>query len=127
MTASPQTSSPDALIALASELAHELHPARRKGHYNLQSSLDRDLGLDSLSRAELLLRIERTLGRALPENAAVTAETLGDLWLELERSPSAASPRPTARPQHRAAETEQLALPDDAHCLADVLHVPVYS
>ena len=45
----------------------------------LDSVLDRDLGLDSLSRMELLLRIERELGLALPEDTLQRAETVADL------------------------------------------------
>ncbi|MGH8805464.1 MAG: acyl carrier protein, partial [Polaromonas sp.] len=42
----------------------------------LNSSLDRDLALDSLARMELLLRIERAFGVALPEDTLARAETV---------------------------------------------------
>jgi 1-acyl-sn-glycerol-3-phosphate acyltransferase len=41
--------------------------------------LDRDLGLDSLSRAELFLRLERAFRIRLPEQLLAEAETAGDL------------------------------------------------
>lgn len=41
----------------------------------LDSSLDRDLGLDSLARVELLLRIERAFGVRMPEEVLEQAET----------------------------------------------------
>jgi len=44
------------------------------------SSLDRDLGFDSLARIELLLRIEAAAGVALPEDTLQRAETVADLW-----------------------------------------------
>ncbi|MDP1690669.1 MAG: AMP-binding protein, partial [Burkholderiaceae bacterium] len=78
------------------------------------SSLDRDLGLDSLARMELLLRIEAAAGVALPEDTLQSAETLADLWQAVQRGqarpasrvpasaawssppPPAAAPRPAA-------------------------------
>ncbi len=45
----------------------------------LDSSFERDLGLDSLARAELLLRTERALGVSLPDQTLNTAETPRDL------------------------------------------------
>jgi acyl carrier protein len=47
------------------------------------SSLDRDLGFDSLARVELLLRIERRFDVMLPENTLQSAETPRDLLLAL--------------------------------------------
>lgn len=70
----------DRLLAAARELAGELHPQRRAGmRVALDSSLDRDLGLDSLSRAELLLRLEHLFGARMPERTLAEAETLQDL------------------------------------------------
>ena len=45
----------------------------------LDSSLERDLGLDSLARVELILRIERAFNVSLPERALYAAETPRDL------------------------------------------------
>ncbi len=61
----------------------------------LDSVLDRDLGLDSLSRMELLLRIEREFGLALPEQTLQRAETVGDL---LQAATNAASGTPARVP-----------------------------
>ena len=61
------------------------------------SSLDRDLGFDSLGRMELLLRIESATGVALPEDTLEKAETVGDLWQAWQRgrvNPTAASGQP---------------------------------
>ena len=44
----------------------------------LDSSFERDLGLDSLARAELLLRTERAFGVSLPDQTLNTAETPRD-------------------------------------------------
>ncbi|MDP3136383.1 MAG: AMP-binding protein, partial [Burkholderiaceae bacterium] len=45
----------------------------------LDSSLERDLGVDSLGRVELLLRAEREFGVSLPERVLTSAETPRDL------------------------------------------------
>lgn len=69
-----------ALVRIARELARELWPGRRAiDRAGLDSSLDRDWGFDSLSRAELLLRVERAFGTHLPERLLGEAETLRDL------------------------------------------------
>jgi len=54
------------------------------------SVLDRDLGLDSLARMELLLRIERAFGVDLPEDTLQRAETVAHLLEALRRAPAAA-------------------------------------
>ncbi|MDH3560629.1 MAG: phosphopantetheine-binding protein, partial [Gammaproteobacteria bacterium] len=48
------------LLDIVQQLAVELHPGRTPAaQVKLDSTLDRDLGFDSLSRVEMLLRIER--------------------------------------------------------------------
>jgi len=55
------------LIAVIRELVQELHPQRSKiMAVSASSRLERDLGIDSLGRTELILRIERTFGVRLP-------------------------------------------------------------
>ena len=49
------------LLRLIEQLLAESHPQRRIA-VTLDSSLERDLGLDSLGRVELLQRTERTFG-----------------------------------------------------------------
>jgi 1-acyl-sn-glycerol-3-phosphate acyltransferase len=67
-------------LALVRTLARELHPGRRGvEHATLDSSLERDFGLDSLARAELLLRLERAFGIRLSESLLTSAETPRDL------------------------------------------------
>ena len=62
------------------ELALELHPHRRRSlRVSLDSSLDRDFGLDSLGRVELLVRLERALRVRLPEPLLASASTPRDL------------------------------------------------
>ena len=68
------------VLILVREFCGELHADRRaRAEVTLDSALDRDLGLDSLSRVELIARIERSFGRHLPEEALTEAETPRDL------------------------------------------------
>jgi acyl carrier protein len=74
--------SPDAVLDVVRELARELQPQRKAG-LSLDASLERDLGLDSLGRVELLARLERSFGVRLPEALLGTAETPRDLLAAL--------------------------------------------
>ena len=68
------------LLQLIRQLMDELHPDMRFSRpVNLDSSLDRDLGLDSLARAELLARLEQQFDLSLSENVLATAESPRDL------------------------------------------------
>ena len=74
---SPQA---DDLLRVVHSLYAELHHAELGPQsLTLQSALDRDLGFDSLTRVELLLRLEQQLGVHLPESTLATAETVADL------------------------------------------------
>ena len=76
--------SPESLINIISQLITELHPnAVNNQEINLDSSLDRDLGLDSLARMELLTRLEKRCGSRLPEKVLAYAETPRDLLRHL--------------------------------------------
>ena len=68
------------LLVLIDELSTELHPQKPSNQpTTLDSSLDRDLGLDSLARLELLARVERTFGVTAPERSFADANTPRDL------------------------------------------------
>ena len=61
-------------------LVREVQPDRGGDiHVSPASRLDRDLGLDSLARAELLLRLETIFQVSLPEGLLSEAETPADL------------------------------------------------
>jgi 1-acyl-sn-glycerol-3-phosphate acyltransferase len=108
------------VLGIADELARELRsgqpPARQA---QLDSNLERDLGFDSLERAELLLRIEKAFDVRLPARTLVTAETPRDLV----RSVQAGS---TSRPQALTVATTAVAapaaaIPEQATTLLDVV------
>ncbi|MCU0970004.1 MAG: AMP-binding protein, partial [Rubrivivax sp.] len=63
------------------------------------SVLDRDLGLDSLARVELLMRLERRFGVALPEDTLQRADTVADLCDAVRRAGGAAPAAPAAARQ----------------------------
>lgn len=72
------------LLKLARDLGQEIHlrPAVLEA-LSLNSSLDRDLGLDSLTRMELLSRIEREMRVRLPESVFSEISTLDDIKREI--------------------------------------------
>ena len=75
------------VIALVAELVRELHPQRIRFIDVLPSSrIERDLGIDSLARTELILRIERAFRVRLPAQIIGEAETVHDLMRALEQA-----------------------------------------
>jgi acyl carrier protein len=76
-----------ALIAVICELVHELHPQRAPTiNISPSSRIEKDLGIDSLGRTELILRIERTFQVNLPIGLVGEAETVGDVLTVLEQT-----------------------------------------
>jgi 1-acyl-sn-glycerol-3-phosphate acyltransferase len=70
------------VLRIAREVAREVRSAPAAAaprRVEMESSLERDLGLDSLGRAELVARLERAYGVKLPEAVLGNAETPGDL------------------------------------------------
>jgi long-chain acyl-CoA synthetase len=75
------------LIAVVGELVRELHPQRAKFIDIAPSSrIERDLGIDSLGRTELILRIERAFRVRLPPQTIGEAETVDDLVQALQQA-----------------------------------------
>jgi acyl carrier protein len=68
------------LLATVRSLLAEIHPGQKESFSpDLDSSLDRDLGLDSLAQVELLVRIEKSFNISLPEQILATIDTVRDL------------------------------------------------
>ncbi len=68
------------LLAIVRRLAAELRPgAAEVDTLGLDDSLERDFGLDSLARTELLARVERVCDSRVDEKALMAAETPRDL------------------------------------------------
>ncbi|WP_456380043.1 1-acylglycerol-3-phosphate O-acyltransferase [Thiolapillus sp.] len=80
------------LLGIISTLAQELaFRSQRIIPVEIDSALERDLGFDSLSRVELMLRIEREFGVGLPERILSTAETPHDLLQAIQAASGRAS------------------------------------
>jgi acyl carrier protein len=69
---------PNRLLGVVGAVAREARP-HVDAYVSLDSSLERDLGLDSLARVELVLRLEREFAASLPEQALASSETPRDL------------------------------------------------
>jgi 1-acyl-sn-glycerol-3-phosphate acyltransferase len=86
----------------------------------LDSSLERDLGLDSLARVELVLRLEREFGASLAEQALAAAETPRDLLRFLLAS-AGQSPRAADRTVANLAQSAGVRPPAEAQTLVEAL------
>lgn len=97
------------LYGVIRDLTLELHPRWDKTlEVRDESDLDADLGLDSLARAELLLRLNREFGIDLSDQLIVEATTAGDI----SEAVLAASPADRAAPESRP--PQPIVLPESA-------------
>jgi 1-acyl-sn-glycerol-3-phosphate acyltransferase len=108
------------LIALVRELTRELHPQRSRFVTVAPSSrIERDLGIDSLGRTELVLRIERAFRVRLPMQTVGEAETVGDLVRALQEARPERKRKAVAASVQAAASVVSAAT--EARTLLDVL------
>lgn len=109
-----------ALLEVVDALARDLHPGRRPARVTLESGLDRDLGIDSLGRVELLVRLEKRFAVKLPDISVAGAETVADLLKALGHPLPAA----TNQPESFVAKEEPAEggkVPEAAETLVDAL------
>ncbi len=116
-----ETDKTEKLLSIISQLYSELHPQSTQPiKLKLNSFLDRDLGFDSLSRVELILRIERTFDINLPEKLLAEAETINDLLLAIV--PDSKSLVHNLKGEFHHDELEDVTgLPSNAETLLDIL------
>jgi acyl carrier protein len=69
----------EGVLEVVREMLKELSADRAISGINLDSKIDLDLGLDSLSRVELMTRLERKFSVHLPDGAVTQASNLHDL------------------------------------------------
>ena len=106
------------LQEIVATMLRELRPGAPPRGVRLTDSIERDLGLDSLSRVELATRIERAFGVRLPDRLATSARTLRDLLDAIERAEpggATAAPPPIQAPLPRAVS----GLPEDAATIVE--------
>src|SRR6476646_9241681 len=109
------------LIAVVRDLVSELAPQRlKRGDVTLASRLDRDLGIDSLARTELVLRVERRFRVRLSVTAVAEMDSVADLLKAVEQA------EPDGLTSHAAdvaidAATALIGQPDHAKTLTEML------
>src|SRR2546421_9230187 len=124
MTASIDPSTdPNRLLAVVAQVAREARP-NVEAHVTLDSSLERDLGLDSLACVELVLRIERDFASSLPEQALASSETPRDL-LRFVLASAGQAPQSADRTLASLVQSEGVRPPDQAKTLGEALEYHV--
>ncbi len=111
----------DRLLQIITGMDRELHPHEPAGsRVQLDSALERELGFDSLSRIELLARLERAFGVPLSEQVFAAAETPRELLRAVTRA-TALQPRSAPVEPAPVALGAAEAAPARAQTLVDVL------
>ncbi|MEJ2688129.1 MAG: acyl carrier protein, partial [Gammaproteobacteria bacterium] len=111
----------DALLGILRQLASELHPGRTPPAVTLDTQLERELGLDSLGRIELMLRLEQRFNVAIPEESAMDAQTPRALLAALDSSAISPPVPPAATGPSPAAPARRIRVPDHAETLVETL------
>jgi len=121
-TAEARPVTAEEVIALTRALAVEMHPHKVSTlEISLDSSLELDVGLDSLGRVELLMRLEKAFDVHLPEQMLANAESPRDLLREVSNA-SGREPVVELPAEVRVAGLDRTsALPSGATTLVEVL------
>jgi 1-acyl-sn-glycerol-3-phosphate acyltransferase len=119
MAVAPHDERARALLRILTEFSEESRIRPPAGGIGLETRLEADLGLDSLSRAEVLARVERGLGVRLPEEALL-APTPRDL-LALAEVQGAAVGERAPPPLVEEPEGHEAGAPEGAATLVEVL------
>jgi len=117
----PSDKTAENLLQVIQGLVSEVHPQRPPtAVITLDSAFEKELGLDSLARVELISRVEKRFKLALPERSFAEAETARDL---LRAILGAAGPRTAlSAAEMRPMELgEATAAPAEAQTLVEVL------
>ena len=109
------------LLEVVRGLTKEIHPHRLHAHsITLDSAFDRELGLDSLARVELLARLEQHFNITLPESTFASAESARDLLRAIQAVAGHEKRTPVA-PVPVVEQGETGTTPDSALTLVEVL------
>ena len=123
MYTSPSQDKPlihEGLLAVVRQVVAEIHPGPVSFPITLTTRLDLELGFDSLSRVELLSRIEQTFSVKLPESALMEAETPADLVKFLNQAESWTPPQSLPAVIEPVATSAE-GLPDTVSTLTELL------
>lgn len=111
------------LLVVVARVAREAHP-HAQPQVTFDSSFEKDLGLDSLARVELVLRVEQAFDTSLPEHALATSETPRDL-LRFLQSGAGHAPRAADTGFASLAQTGGVRPPEHASTLTEALEYHV--
>jgi acyl carrier protein len=111
------------MLGVVAAVAREARP-HVEVYVALDSSLERDLGLDSLARVELVLRLEREFHTSLPEQALASSETPRDLLRFLLAS-AGQPPQSADRTVASLVQSEGVRPPEHAQTLIEALEYHV--
>ena len=123
MAANPQEIDANRVLAVVATVAREARP-HVDTYVSLDSSLERELGLDSLARVELVLRLEREFALSLPEQALASSETPRDL-LRFLLAARGHAPQVADRTVASLAQSEGVRPPEGAQTLIEALEYHV--
>ena len=107
------------ILQLIGQLVGELRPGSATAVIGPNDSLERDLGLGSLERVELLTRIELEMGVRLADNVIASVSTPADLIEAIATSDFADN---ETLPPVISTVSQAIAAPEAAKTLTDVLH-----
>ncbi len=123
MNEASKTIDPARMLSIVADVAREARP-HLDSYVALDSSLERDLGLDSLARVELVLRLEREFSTSLPEQALASAETPRDL-LRFLLGAAGHAPQAADHSVASLVQSEGVRPPDQAQTLTEALEYHV--
>ncbi len=106
------------VLEIVERLVAELGGPKARGDVSLDDALDRDLGIGSLERVELLLRLEKEFGVRLPDAVMADAVTPRDLVTAIGSSSTAP---PEALPRAVSPLPPGMSAPASARTLNEVL------
>lgn len=109
----------DQLLSITRQLLVDLEHQRALHLVSMEADLQRELGIGSLEKAELLHRTEQAFTITLPENLLTEAESLADLVAAIKKAhPSIQLTNLTRVPRLKASSID----PQSATTLADLLY-----
>jgi fatty-acyl-CoA synthase len=106
------------VVEIIRALLEELGNSRLAEAVTPSAHLDRDLGLGSLERVELMLRLDQAFGLRLPEGAFQQADTVADLVAAVSGTEAAQTPEAAAEFAAPAAAPVRDELPASARLAA---------